>query len=190
MKPPFKLLFLTAVVALCGACSSLRPPEPVAADYWLKPARVVGRAESLLLYYDYARALPAAELGREQEALRQSTTSDKSDFTRLRYALLLSLPAASVRDRIRAQQLLEPLSRDAEGRDPALRALALLLVGELAERRRLEDSLQSATQRQRDEQLRANDLEQKLEALKSIEKSLIQRDRKTTLPAPTGKSQK
>jgi hypothetical protein len=168
---------LLLAISISG-CSSLRSIDLGQGEYWIKSVRPLTRSESLLHYFDYARGLSAAELGRENESLRQAFATDKSDFTRLRYALLLSMPGTGARDLARAQQLLDPVRSEAEGRDPALRALAVLLVAEIAERRRLEDSLQSATQRQKDEQARAGDLEQKLEALKSIEKSIGQRDRK------------
>ena len=149
------------------------------------PGQPVSRGESLLFYYDYIRALPAGELARETESLRQLNATDKSEFTRLRYALLLTLPNAGIREHTRAQQLLEPILRDAKNVDPPLRALAALLLADLAEHRRLDDSLQAATQRQKEEQARSADLQQKLDALKAIEKTIAERKAAPT-PASRG----
>lgn len=198
-------LSLLVAAGLSTGCSNLRSIDIGQGDYWVKSARPLTRSESLLLYFDYAHGLSAAELARENETLRQTFAGDKSDFTRLRYALLLAATSAGLREHGRAQQLLEPVTRDAAGRDPAMRALASLLITELAERRRLEDErrrldeerrrldeerrrlddgLQAATQRHKEEQLRAADLEQKLEALKEIEKTLGGRERKALRPGP------
>lgn len=119
-------------------------------------------AVALLYYFDTVRSLSAADLSRESERMRLLHIRNKSDFHTLQYAMLLSLPGG---DAHRAQQLLEPLTREGGVQSRELRALALLLATDLAERRRLEDGVR-----------RADDLEKKLEALKNIEKSLIQRD--------------
>ena len=205
VKRPVNNLLLILVLLLSAACTSMRGTDVGLGEYWVKPARPLSRSESLLLYVNFVRGLPTAELAREHERLQQAFAADPSDFTRLRYALLLTVPGSAARDQARAVQLLDPVTRDGEGRDPALRAMASLLAADLAERRRLEDSLQSAAQRQKeelserrrlegslqaatqqykDEQLRSAELEHKLEALKSIEKTISQRDRKAAIPAP------
>ena len=121
-----------------------------------------GEAVSLLYYFDYARGLSAADRTKETERMRLLHVRNKSDFHALQYAMLLSVPGGDVH---RAQQLLEPLTREGGAQSRELRALALLLTIDLAERRRLEDGVH-----------KADDLEKKLEALKNIEKNLIQRD--------------
>lgn len=133
-------------------------------EYWIGAGapRPAGDAASLLYYFDYARGLSSAEMAKETERMRQLHSRNKTDFHAIQYALLLAIPGG---DAHRAQQLLEPLAREGGNRSRELRALAALLLTDLAERRRLEDGAR-----------RADVLEKKLEALKNIEKSLIQRD--------------
>jgi hypothetical protein len=159
-----------ALLGLLTGCS-LMPPS--ASDYWIKPGmgRPSGEAVSLLHYHDYLRGLSAAELHKETEKQRQLQAMEKGDFRRVQYALAL-MAGSAVADHRRASQLLEPLVKEVEGHDRELRALAILLHGELAERRRLEEG----AAKYREEQRRADELEKKLEALKAIEKNLLQRE--------------
>jgi hypothetical protein len=185
----FRRLLVTAASCAVVACSNLGhlgSPEASRDDYWLKGASAASRADSLLLWFDYARRLSAAEWAREHEQLRLRSATDKSDFSRLRYAILLAVPNAPAREQARASSLLESLTKDAASRDAGMRALAQLLVTDLAERRRLAEDLQSTAQRQKDDAARAADLEQKLEALKEIEKNLQQRERRSAPGAAGG----
>ena len=159
--------WLALLLAALSGCAQMKAPpnEERIGVAVTQPAGVtqpVGEAVSLLYYFDYAHGLSAAELAKETERMRLLHARNKSDFHALQYAMLLSLPVGDVH---RAQQLLEPLTRGGRGQSRELRALALLLTTDLAERRRLEDGVR-----------KADDLEKKLEALKNIEKSLIQRD--------------
>lgn len=160
-----KRLLVACLAALLAGCGTLRLPAATADEYWLKAdaPRPASRVESLLAYADYARNLSAAEAAKEQERLRHAGAApNRSDFVRLQHALLLAL-AAPVRDLARARALLDPLPKDAD-----LRRLAAYLHAEIGEQL-------DADRRYRDEQRRAADLEQKLEALKSIEQRIIQR---------------
>lgn len=153
-----RLLLSLMVLAGCTAM-------PAAHDeYWIKAdmPRPSGEAASLLYYFDYARKLPAAELGRETDRLRQSRAADPSAFRTLQYALALSIPGG---DAHRAGQVLEPLLREPSRLSAELHALAQWLAADLAERRRLEAGAR-----------RADELEKRLEALKNIEKNLMQRE--------------
>ena len=88
---------------------------------------------------------------------------------------------------------LDSLAKDKKTHDPDLRALATLINSDLAERRRLETLINSELAERRrlevdarrtevdvkkaeTETKRADDLEKKVEALKNIEKGMIQRD--------------
>lgn len=160
-------VFLALFLAGCG---TFRLPTSAADEYWLKAgsSRSASRVESLLAYADYARGLSGAEAAKEHERLRQAfAAQDRSAFVRLQYALLLAVSQATGRDPTRARQLLEPLLKE-DGRDADLRRLAVYLHAALGEQL-------DADRRYREEQRRAGDLEQKLEALKSIEQRIIQR---------------
>lgn len=178
----FLLVGSALVLAGCGTFpwSSQAPAD----TYWLKAgtARPASRVESLLAYGEYARGLSGAESAREHERLRQAyTAKDRSEFARLQYAVLLIVSAAPGRDLARARQILDPLLKE-DGSDPELRRLAVHLHGAAGDlldaERHFREEQRRATEEQRraaEEQRRAADLEQKLEALKSIERRIIER---------------
>ncbi len=146
------------VLAGCGTLGTeSRPPAPwVQAD--VTPP--VSETESLLLYYQHARKLAGAELGREHDMARQAFARARSDFNRVRYAMLLSLPGAPFGDEARALELFDPVSKNPNGR---LSGLAQLMISQLQERKRLDTNAQG--------------LQQKLDALRSLERNLIERKR-------------
>ena len=90
-------------------------------------------------------------------------TRQRSDLARLRLGLLQSLPANGSNEN-RAIGTLEPLLK---GNGP-VRAAAIVILAQLGERQR---SL-------REEKKRSEDLQQKLDALKALERSLLGRERK------------
>lgn len=127
--------------------------------------------DALLTYFDQVRKLQPAELSKEQETVRQAFAKDKSDLNRMRFALIQAMPGSAVRNDPGAQALLEPLLKDGAHRDSGLRSLAMLLNGYLIEHKRYEERL-------RDDQKQIEDLQAKIEALTSIEKSLMERGQK------------
>jgi hypothetical protein len=92
---------------------------------------------------------------------------DKSESARLQLALALSHPANRLRDVPRALALL-----DEQPKDVGLRDLASLLKSFLADRKQYEETLQQSAQRIKDEQRRADTLQQKLEDLMNLEKAM------------------
>jgi hypothetical protein len=141
-------------------------PEPVATT--LK--RQISDLEALFAYYDRMRRLSATEQVKEQEAARQAFNKDKSDLNRLKLAMLQALPNSAVRNDASAQALIDPLLKEGDSHDAGLRAFAQLLSLYLAEHKKAEDRI-------REDQQEIEDLQKKLDALKSIEKSLIDRGR-------------
>ena len=165
MKTIYNYLRLVLSLALLAGCATLTPAENVA-----KPSPVYWNASdsvsALLTYFDQLRLLSAPELARETERARKSYAKDKSTFYQLQYAIALSVPGGDIHH---AQQLLDPLAKETGRYDRPLRALAVMLSTDLAERQRLEEALQTQTRR-------ADDLDSKLEALKDIEKKMMQRE--------------
>lgn len=147
------LICIASVLALAG-CGSLRSP---AANSAAKPGaeRPGADAIAMLHYFDTLRGLSGVELEQEQDRQRKAYIKDKSDVRRIQYAMAMSVPSASIADRRLALAALEPMMKETKGHDPDLRLLALLLFSE---------------------QRRSDELEKKLEALKDIERSLLQRD--------------
>lgn len=162
----FALALLTGCAALTGAATSPATAglgKSVATPA-LSPAND-GSAAALLAYFDTLRKLPPAELARASELARKRYLAEKTAVRQMQYALTLAVPGG---DAEHAQQLLEPLTRESQ-QNRELRGLAVLLSVDLAERQRLDDSLQAQTGR-------ADELERQLDALKNVEKQMLQRD--------------
>jgi hypothetical protein len=144
------------------------PPLPAAPPVREpEPAKVNEEAEeALALLVDLQKLVLASadEQKRELAAATQTLARQKSDAVRLRLGMLQSLPAAGGDD-ARALATLEPIVKQGSG--PA-RMVAAVLIAQLGERQRAV----------REEKRRAEDLQQKLDALKALERSLLGRERK------------
>lgn len=135
-----------------GGVVSVKPPV---ADARGEAAEI----EKVLDHYAQARQMAAPDQARELESARRALARSRSDANRVRYALLLTLPgSAAADDAARALEQLEPVARG----DGALRGLALLVSALLQEQRRLETNAQG--------------LQQKLDALLTLERSMTGRD--------------
>ena len=145
------------MIALASAgCSVVRIADSGYAP-WVREGgpRPVGASESLLMYFEYVRKLPSVELAKEHDSVRQLYANSNTDFVRVRYAMLLSIPGTAFSDDARAIEALDPLLKNA---DAGLHTLAFILSAQIQEQRREQG------------------LQQKLDALKSLEKNLIERD--------------
>lgn len=103
--------------------------------------------------------MKADEQKQELNDATQSFNRDRSLYARLRLALLLSVPGTGLDDEARAATLLEPMT----GSQPAgpLQEMAVFLSNQLAERTR--------------ERKRTTQFKDQLDALRAVEKSLIER---------------
>ena len=148
-------LLLALATMLAAGCGVLRVLE-TGSEPWVRAdgRRPASDSESLLMYFEYARKLPTAELAKEHDAVRHLYANSRSDFNRVRYAMLLSISGAAFNDDARALEALEPLLRNP---DAALHNLAFMMSAQIQEQRR------------------GQGLQHKLDALKSLEKSLIER---------------
>jgi len=158
-------LFTCALVCcgLLAGCSGFpgpagQEPAPWAPAGTPQPA---SDADKLLAYFEQIRKLPAAELGKEHETARQAFLSARSDFSRVRLAMLYSMPGTPVSDEPRALDLLDPVTKNPGAE---LHRLAVLLAANLQERKRLDANAQG--------------LQQKLDALRSLERSMIERKKR------------
>jgi len=147
------------LLAGCSGFPGLESQDPAP---WTQAGtpRPASEADGLLAYFEHVRKMQAAELGKEHETARQALQSARSDFSRVRLAMLLSLPGTAVSDEPRALELLDPVARNPNGQ---LHRLAVLLAANLQERKRLDANVQG--------------LQQKLDALRSLERSMIERKR-------------
>lgn len=177
MMPRIRLAAALICLPL-AACGNLGGFMGARDQYWLKEdaPRFASDAESLVAYHRYVWSLDTVEWARESERVRDAARNP-SLFQRLRQAVLAAAPAASPRDHARAQQLFEQCEAEAKNAGASLKAVIVLLRDELAERRRLEE-------RVREEARRAEELDQKLGALKAIELNMLQRNRPGGAPKP------
>jgi hypothetical protein len=160
-----------AIGLLIGGCAAPPPVEPelpvtepevnvqprLPAPVLVRPA--VSDSDMLLAYFDQVRKLPPADFTRELELVRRlyANVKGRTDVLRMRYAMLLAASPA-LADDARAAELLDPVLK---GADANVRGLALLLSAQLQEQRRV------------------HALQQKLDALLSLDKTLIERGTKT-----------
>ena len=145
------------------------PPVAVVTAPVLEPPRVNEEAEeALALLSDLQKLVLATpeEQKRELAVATQALARQRSDSTRLRLGMLQSLPAAGSDD-ARALATLDPILKQGSG---PTRMVATVLIAQLGERQRAV----------REEKRRAEDLQQKLDALKALERSLLGRERKPT----------
>ena len=161
---------MAACALLLGACAAKPSTQtPVLVQ---TPPRVVvvmdPQLTELLAYQSALRLMTPSELVKAQMDLAKA---DHAPSNTIRRAML----QASVRgagDLARAQALLEPLLT-ATGKDAQLLApLVQLLSGQYAELRRQDESIDKLNAQLRDAQRRNDLLNEKLEALKNIERSL------------------
>jgi hypothetical protein len=138
-------------------------------------------AEALIQYATYLRRLNAADLNRELDAMKLTVAKSKSDVNRAQLAMAYALPGLASRDDTRALAMLDTLAKEATS--TSVRSFSLMLLSLVADNRRLDESVQTLSAKLKEEQKQSAELQQKLEALKSIEKSLSDRDRgKATAP--------
>lgn len=134
------------------------PPPPVVEVVVAPIAPEIEEVLALLAYNQRLHALSADELRREYQATQQAFARDRSEFSRLRLVLLLCVQGVPWRDDPRLQALLDGAAGRAGPPDSPRRQLLVLLQKLVAERLR--------------EQRRADELQQKLDAMLRIERSL------------------
>ena len=142
----------------------------------------------LIGFAQHIATLTAEQQRREYSASNQAYARDKDTLSRMRLALLLATPGASVYDAARAANLLEPVAAPGDAASP-LQSLARLLYAQLHERaseqkragqmREQIDALKDGERstRQQLEALKESErtMRQQLDALKEVERSIMQR---------------
>ncbi|MDH4093235.1 MAG: hypothetical protein OEV81_00435 [Betaproteobacteria bacterium] len=161
---------------LVAACAALQP-----ADSATRQVR-----EIIDDTVQATRAMPE-EQGRRLARAQKQYAATPDDANRVRLGAMLATLPPPWRDEERAATLLGPVA----GRRPesALTQLAGLLAAGVAERQRLardlrvaEERAEGAARREESATERANTLQQQLEALKSIERDVLEREeRRRTL---------
>jgi hypothetical protein len=188
---------VVVLATLLGGCMAATEPN-TRRDPWYQAVVEPVKADDAraLHFYDNALKLKGPELARKLESTRQEFEKDKSELNRLQLAMLLSLPGTGFRDDPAALNLVQPFLNDKRHENSALRPLALMLHSQLSELKRLdeqrselkrldeqrselkrlEEALQQQTAKTREEQRRADALQQKLEAIMEMEMKMIERE--------------
>ena len=161
---------MAACALLLGACAAKPTIQtPVLVQ---TPPRVVvvmdPQLAELLAYQNALRLMTPSELVKAQLDLAKADHAPSNTIRRA----MLQATLRGAGDLARAQALLEPLLT-ATGKDAQLLApLVQLLSGQYAELRRQDESIDKLNAQLRDAQRRNDLLNEKLEALKNIERSL------------------
>lgn len=154
------------VAAMVAGCAQFQatPPETAASpsaatsapatDYMRENAEV----SALLAYYQELLDMPAEDLKREYQNISQSFSRDRSELVRLKLALLLCVPGTHWRDDVKLLTLIEGSSSRKAPPDSPRRQFVVLLQKLVSERHR--------------EQKRADELQQKLDSMLTIERKL------------------
>ena len=136
----------------------------------------------VLAYSDSHRDLPGAALAQEIGRLNQAGTP----ADQMRLALALSW-THQPNDLARAQDLLQRVLANPDDEAQPFKALARLLAARFAEQRRLQDLIDRQNGQLRDLQNRLDQTQEKLDALKEIERSLNSRIPTVVSPVPPGR---
>ncbi|MDB5870517.1 MAG: hypothetical protein JWP96_2849 [Polaromonas sp.] len=166
--------------AAVNACSTTGPSAPLVAT---APPPASEPVVQLLAYADRVRAMSAAELA--QEATRLGNPYQPA--SQLQLALVLA-QLRQTPELIRAQEVLTRLLANPDAQALILHPLARLLAARYGEQRRLEDLLDKQTQQTRDAQRRLDQTNERLEALKAIERSLTSRPPAPAASAPASRA--
>ena len=120
--------------------------------------------QALALLADLQRyaAEPGDDLRRELAVANQAVNRTRSDANRIRLAMLLTLPAAGPPDDTRALTLLDSVVGKGAGASP-LKQIAVILSAQINER----------TRSVREEQRKTAAAQEKLDALRAVERSLL-----------------
>lgn len=173
-----RLAAALATALLVTGCTQIPAPAGPAAN---SPARIVAEVRTTLRADDAGRrrALANARIA------QRSAPDDAA--ARARLGLLFALLPAPLADLDQAEALLAPLTADADG---AWAAVAATALAGLAERRRLESRARQAEarsseaerggaraeERAQQAEARAAEAERKLEAMKAIERRVLERE--------------
>jgi hypothetical protein len=151
------------------------PPLPLPAPSPQERADVATRR--ILAYQERVRPLTAAELAAEVGRLNNQLPANQGagwPATALEFALALA-QTRNPGDLARAISLVEPVVRSASPDFQPWQPVARLILARLVEQRRVEEQLERQTQLLRESQRNVQQLNEKLEALKAIERSLTNR---------------
>jgi len=151
-----------SALAGCAALSTQGAGPGGSGAPWARENRESRQVIELIAYTQRVAALQADEQQRELNASTQMLSKDRGVYGRVRPALLLALPGTAFNDDTRAAGLLESLAGAGASESGPMQQFAGLLHAQISERLR--------------EQRRTIQLKEQLEALKAVERNIIERE--------------
>lgn len=171
------------------AIARVTPPDPYTTPS-LRTDAPPGNV-ALLAYADRLRSMGPSETAVEIGRLSEASDLRHVPFNDLQLAVAL-LQGRGSQDSPRAQALLQRLLANGSEEARRLQPLARLLLARLSDQRRLEDQIDRQAQQLRDNQRRIDQLNDRLEAVRTIERSLTRNGNPLAPPsspsAPNGTS--
>jgi hypothetical protein len=166
------LILAAMLLIFIGACSSIYHQDPREQPSFSEPvAAPTSEMDDTMEFYDSVRKQPAADLGRVYDKTKQKFSQNKNNANRARLILLLTLPNTAFRDVPSALHLLNEWPRPDSASVQGFKALVTSL---LAEQQRLHHNVEELSQKLKDEQKRVETLQSQIDAIKSMEKNLLQ----------------
>lgn len=165
-KPKFCWRRFAAVVSMAiilSGCAGWQPAK--------KPVRDEATPEAVLSYYQGLYRLSPAELGRERSILQ---AVPQTPYTQMRMAMLLGHPRVQ-QDLGKAISLLDGVLKSNEPIALPFHPLARALADNYAERAKLDGQLEKQGQNLKESQRKAMELQEKLDSLADIERTLTPR---------------
>jgi len=158
------------------------PKAPATQPASLFTLMTQGPVAAMLSYADKVRPLNGADLS--AEIARIGDPGD-SPTTQMQLALLLSQTRTPA-DLARALGLLQRVNSNPSPEAQALQPLSRALAARYVEQRRVEDDRDKQTQQLRDAQRRIDQLNDRIEALRAIERSFARPNTLPAAPPPNG----
>ncbi|MFJ3048378.1 hypothetical protein ACIPEN_21305 [Herbaspirillum chlorophenolicum] len=161
MKNKILLLACCLLLAACAAQSDAPTSN-------IKLIHSASNIDELLSYNAVLRKMPPAELGRELQRINAYPASPSNNVRR---AMALSMTRDPI-DLAKAEAQLWNVMADNSVEAEKLKPLVQLLVSSYADLRRVADNAEKSSIQLKDAQRKLDQLNDKLEALKNIERSL------------------
>jgi len=157
------LPWLAALMLALSACTT-PPAKKVARQDETTP-------EAALVYYHGLARMTPAELGRERMVL---TAVPQTPYTQVRMAMLLGHPRVQ-QDLGKALSLLDSVLKSSDPAAIAFHPLARAVADNYLERTKLDGQLEKQGLQLKDSQRKASELQEKLDSLADIERTLTPR---------------
>ena len=161
---------------MCGVQGLFLSPPMASAESDQLESATTGQ-ESVPSYYLRVRGLDETALQEELSRLERVVSAQQRADDRIRLVILLSLPTASFKDYDRSLALLGGLLENPAGLDAASTEEVLLLADIIGELKRRDERIQKLDLRLKAEKKQRKVLQQKLDELTTIERSLLERER-------------